>query len=70
MFTSTANVDDYREYEWRLADANKDVNDALSYTSSSGVFVGYRKFAIRIDMISSSINVAPTVRDIRAIAIT
>ena len=70
MFTSTANVDDYREYEWRLADANKDVNDALSYTSSSGVFVGYRKFAIRIDMISSSINVAPTVRDMRAIAIT
>jgi hypothetical protein len=43
----------------------------ITYTNSStGTFDGYRKFAIRIDLIAQSINVVPTVKDYRGIALT
>ena len=68
-FTST-NQDDYREYEWKLPDAAKDSNGALNYTSTGGVHVGYRKFAIKIAMTSNDISYASQVRDMRAMALT
>jgi hypothetical protein len=71
VFCSTTNPDDYREYRYRVADANKDVNGILTYTNTTtGVFSGYRKFAIRIDLLASSINIVPTVKDYRGIALT
>jgi len=71
VFCSTTNPNDYREYRYRVADANKDVNGILTYTNSTtGVFSGYRKFAIRIDLLASSINIVPTVKDYRGIALT
>ncbi len=70
MFTSASNEEDYREYEWKLADANKDSNDALTYTSTGGTHVGYRKFAIKIEMISNDISKSSLVKDMRALALT
>ena len=56
--------------KFAVAAANKDSNDVLEYTSTSGTFVGYRKFAIRIDMLSPDISKSPTLRDMRALALT
>jgi len=70
QFCSDVNKDDYREFKFELGAANKDGSGALEYTSGSGTFVGYRKFAIRIDMLTSDISKTPTVRDYRALALT
>jgi hypothetical protein len=70
VYSSDVNKDDYREFKYALPTANRDGNGALEYTSTSGTFVGYRKFAIRIDMLTSDISKCPTVRDYRALALT
>ena len=70
-FSSSSNADDYKEFVYQLADANKNADGALKYTSASGGdFVGFRKFAIRIDLLSPDVHKVPTVNDFRAIAIT
>jgi len=68
-FSSSSNLDDYREYRYAVAAANKDTG-VLTYTSDAGTFLGYRKFAIRIDLIADSIHNAPFVKDYRGIALT
>ena len=70
VYSSDVNKDDYREFKYALPTANKDGAGILEYTSTSGTFAGYRKFAIRIDMLTSDISKAPTVRDYRALALT
>jgi hypothetical protein len=69
-YSSTTNINDYREFKYRVASANKDVNGAITYTSNAGDFSGYRKFAIRIDMLSDNIHSVPTLKDYRGIALT
>lgn len=68
-FSSSSNLEDYREYRYAVPDANK-TTDIITYTSTSGTFVGYRKFAVRIDLIASDIHNAPFVKDYRGIALT
>jgi len=70
LYSSSINVQDYKEFKYRVAATNKDVDGVLEYTSSAGTFSGFRKFAIRIDMLSSNIHNAPTLADYRAIALT
>ena len=70
VYSSDVNKDDYREFKYALPTANKDGAGILEYTSTSGTFAGYRKFAIRIDMLTPDISKAPTVRDYRALALT
>ncbi len=69
-YSSNINQRDYREFKYRVAAADKDVDGALTYTSPAGTFSTFRKFAIRIDMLSPNIHNAPTLRDYRAIALT
>lgn len=69
-YCSSTNLDDYREYKYRVAEANKDGLGVIQYTSDGGTFSGYRKFAIRIDMIANNIHDVPTVKDYRGIALT
>tara|TARA_B110000971_G_scaffold220570_1_gene264532 strand:- start:4045 stop:9393 length:5349 start_codon:yes stop_codon:yes gene_type:complete len=68
-YSSSSNLSDYKEFRYQVAAANKS-GGVLAYTSTSGVFVGYRKFAIRIDLIADSIHNAPFVKDYRGIALT
>ncbi len=69
--SSTSNVNDYREFIYAVPDSEKNADGALTYESQDGGdFVGYRKFAIRIDLLSPNIHQAPTVADFRAIALT
>ena len=70
VFSSNINIGDYKEFKYRVASGNKDVDGVLTYTSSAGTFSGYRKFAIRIDMLAENIHSAPTLADYRAIALT
>jgi hypothetical protein len=70
-YSSTSNPMDYREFVYEVPEANKNGDGALFYTSGAGGdFVGYRKFAIRIDLLSPNIHRAPNVADFRAIALT
>ena len=69
-YCSSINTNDYREFKWRVAEADKDVNDVLQYTGPNGTFSGYRKFAIKIELLAENIWNAPFVKDYRGIALT
>ena len=63
------NSHNYKEYKYKVSDTNKNAG-VWEYTSDNGTFTEYRRFAIRIDLLSSDIANAPTVKDYRAIALT
>jgi hypothetical protein len=69
-YSSSSNLNDYKEFRYKVADANKDGGGVLTYTSSAGTFSSYRKFAIRIDLLADNIHNAPFVKDYRGIALT
>jgi len=70
-FSSASNASDYKEFVYGVSDDDLNSDGALFYTSGAGGdFVGFRKFAIRIDLTSPNIHQAPTVSDFRAIAVT
>jgi len=68
-FCSKTNIRDYKEFRYRIADANKNAG-VYEYTSSNGTFQEFRRFAIKIELLSSNIHNAPTLMDYRAIALT
>ena len=70
VFSSTTNLNDYREFRYRIADANKDGSGVYQYTSKSGTFKTYRKFAIRIELLSPNVHSVPKLMDYRGIALT
>ncbi len=69
VFSNKSNIRDYKEYKYKVSDTNKNAG-VWEYTSDNGTFTEYRRFAIRIDLLSSDIANAPTVKDYRAIALT
>lgn len=69
-YSSSSNLNDFKEFRYRVADANKDSGGVLRYTSSAGTFSSYRKFAIRIDLLAENIHNVPFVKDYRGIALT
>lgn len=70
-FSSTVNVNDYREFQYKVSEANKDGNGVLQYQNAGqGIFEGFRRFSVRIDMISENLHNVPTLKDYRAIALT
>lgn len=69
-YSSNINTNDYRELRYRVPTANKDAQGVLTYTSDAGDFTGYRRFAVRIDLLSTNSYNAPTIKDYRGIALT
>lgn len=69
-FSSTSNQSDYKEFKYAVAAANKNASSVLEYTGTNGVFESYRKFAIKIEMMSDNIHNSPIVKDYRGIALT
>jgi hypothetical protein len=67
-FSSTSNINDFREFVYQISDANKTLGVA-TYTNSSGTYEGYRKFAIKIEMTSENIFSVPRLNDYRGIAL-
>ena len=68
-YSSSSNQEDYKEYRYAVAAANKSAG-VLTYTSSAGTFTSYRKFAVKIEMLTASIHNSPFVKDYRGIALT
>jgi len=69
-YASSINLDDFREYRYRIASANKDGSGVYQYISSAGTFKTFRKFAVRIELLSPDVHKAPIVKDYRGIALT
>ena len=73
VYSTVSNVNDYREFKYRVNKINKIGgvdSGAITYTSNSGIFTGFKRFAVRIDMLSPNIHNAPTLKDYRGIALT
>ena len=69
VFSNKSNIKDYKEYKYKVPTTAQN-GGVWEYTSDNGTFTEYRRFAIRIDLLSSDIANAPTVKDYRAIALT
>jgi hypothetical protein len=72
LFSSNTNLSDWKEFKYKVAAANKTTgaDPVLTYTTNSGTFTKFRKFAIRIDLMSDVMHRVPTVKDYRALALT
>lgn len=68
-FSSTTNLNDFREIVYNVPDANKTAG-SITYTNSTGTYSGFKKFAIRIALLSPNIYNVPFVSDYRGIALT
>ena len=68
-FSADNNTNDFREFAYRVAESDKS-NDMLSYTNEKGLYEGYRRFAIKIELLSENIFKAPRLLDYRGIALT
>ena len=69
LYSSISNSQDYKEYVYRVADANKNAG-VLTYSNDAGTFEGYRRFAVKIEMLSEDVFKAPKLLDYRGIALT
>lgn len=69
LYSSLANRFDFKEYVYAVPEAQKD-NRVLTYTNDLGTFVGYRRFAIKIELLSENIFKAPRLLDYRGISLT
>jgi len=69
LYSSSSNYNDYKEYVYKIADSDKN-SGVLTYSNGAGTFEGYRRFAVRIDMLSESVFKAPKLLDYRGIALT
>ena len=72
-FSTAANIDDYREFKYKISSSDKTgglPGSAFAYTSQGGAFEGFKRFQIRIDLLSPNIHNAPTLNDYRGIALT
>ena len=72
-YSTVANINDYREFKYKIKDSDKTggvPGSAFAYTSQGGAFEGFKRFQIRIDLLSPNIHNAPTLKDYRGIALT
>lgn len=69
IFSSKSNLNDFREFTYGIPAANKD-NGVVTYTNENGSFDGFRKFAIKIELLSENIGNVPRLLDYRGIALT
>lgn len=67
LFSSTSNKDDFKEFVFGVPEANKDIG-IVTYTNETGTYIGYRSFAVRLDLLSDNVASVPRVLDYRGIA--
>ena len=69
LFSNTSNTSDYKEFLYEIPDSAKLLDiDTVTYTNDTGTYVGYRSFAIRIDLLSDNIANVPKILDYRGVA--
>jgi hypothetical protein len=69
LYSSIANRFDFRDFVYKLPESAK-TNGVLTYTNEIGTFIGYRRFAIKIELLSENIFKAPRLLDYRGISLT
>jgi len=67
LLSSDSNESDFKEFVYSIPSANK-ASDIATYTNETGVYTRFRSFAIRIDLLSTTISRAPRVKDYRGVA--
>ena len=68
-YSAVSNRFDFREFVYELPDTAK-TDEVLTYTNDIGTFVGYRTFAVKIELLSENIFKAPRILDYRGISLT
>jgi hypothetical protein len=69
LYSSVSNVNDFKEYVYQVSNTNKNLG-VITYTNGIGTFEGYRRFAIKIELLSEDIFKAPRLLDYRGISLT
>lgn len=69
LYSSIANRFDFREFVYKLPESAK-TGGVLTYTNEIGTFIGYRRFALKIELLSENIFKAPRLLDYRGISLT
>lgn len=69
LYSSISNINDFKEYEYKVKDADKTFG-VLTYTNDISTFNGYRRFAVKIELHSENIFKAPRLLDYRGISLT
>lgn len=69
LYSSISNINDFKEYEYKVKDADK-TSGVLTYTNDISTFNGYRRFAVKIELHSENIFKAPRLLDYRGISLT
>jgi hypothetical protein len=67
LFSSVVNTSDFKEYMFEIPASEKE-SGVVKYENSTGVYLGFRSFAIRIDLLSDSVGRVPKLLDYRGIA--
>lgn len=68
IFSSSSNLNDFKEFVFNVPDTAKNFG-VISYTNSTGVYDGYRRFSIKIELLSTNGFNVPRVTDYRGIAL-
>ena len=69
LYSSIANRFDFKDFVYKLPESAK-TNGVLTYTNEIGTFIGYRRFAVKIELLSENIFKAPRLLDYRGISLT
>ena len=72
LYSSLTDRDDFKEFTFNFADANKTgTNGEVQYTNGAGaVFTGYKYFAVKIGLLDdSNTAIVPRVADLRCVAL-
>lgn len=68
IFSSSSNLNDFKEFVFNVPETAKNMG-VVSYTNSTGSYDGYRRFAIKIELLSDNGFNVPRVTDYRGIAL-
>lgn len=70
IFSSSTNIRDFREFTYKIPAASK-IGGVTSYTTlTGGTFEGFRRFAIKIELLSENNYIVPRCKDFRALALS
>lgn len=67
-YTSTTNLNDFREYAFEIPSTQKDIDGVTQYTNNNGTFTGFRTFDLKIELLSENVDVVPRLLDYRGVA--
>lgn len=68
IYSSSTNLDDFKEYIYEIPASMKDVDGIVEYTNQNGTFTGYRTFGIKIELRSNDVFNVPRLLDYRGVS--